>query len=69
MELVRAELLRQENVLNQLHHELNSERNSKSRNQDKEELVWEVQRFVTQLKRKVINVLYFSLSLVLYKVV
>lgn len=46
---IAEELCKQENVLNNLHAELNSG----IRDQDKEEKLWEIQRVVTQLKRKV----------------
>ncbi|XP_067943036.1 ralA-binding protein 1-like [Watersipora subatra] len=50
---VEGELYKQEALLNILHNELHGERLSAStRNAEKEELVWEVQRNVTQLKRK-----------------
>lgn len=46
---IEEELGKQENVLNNLHAELNTG----VRDQDKEEKLWEIQRVVTQLKRKV----------------
>lgn len=45
---IAEELSRQENVLNVLHAELNTG----LRDQQKEEKLWEIQRVVTQLKRK-----------------
>ncbi|GBL72419.1 RalA-binding protein 1 [Araneus ventricosus] len=45
---IADELSRQENVLNTLHAELNTG----LRDQQKEEKLWEIQRVVTQLKRK-----------------
>lgn len=46
---IEEELGRQEAVLNNLHAELNSG----VRDEEKEEKLWEIQRVVTQLKRKV----------------
>lgn len=46
---IEEELGKQENVLNNLHAELNTG----VRDQEKEEKLWEIQRVVTQLKRKV----------------
>lgn len=46
---IAEELSEQENVLNILHAELNTG----LRDEQKEEKLWEVQRVVTQLKRKV----------------
>lgn len=46
---IEEELGRQENVLNNLHAELNTG----VRDEEKEEKLWEIQRVVTQLKRKV----------------
>lgn len=46
---MEEELQKQESLLNALHAEINAG----STDQEKEELLWEVQRIVTQLKRKV----------------
>ncbi|XP_014667813.1 PREDICTED: ralA-binding protein 1-A-like [Priapulus caudatus] len=45
---IEEEIQRQEGILNQLHAEINAGNTSKQ----KEELLWEIQRIVTQLKRK-----------------
>lgn len=47
--LMEEELQKQESLLNALHAEINAG----STDQEKEELLWEVQRIVTQLKRKI----------------
>lgn len=47
--LMEEELHKQESLLNALHAEINAG----STDQEKEELLWEVQRIVTQLKRKI----------------
>lgn len=46
---IEEELGKQENILNNLHAELNTG----VRDPEKEEKLWEIQRVVTQLKRKV----------------
>lgn len=53
---LRDELKRQESLLNQLHQQFSKH----AGNPDQEDMLWEVQRTVTQLKRKVgtIRVLY-----------
>ena len=47
---IEEELKKQESLLNHLHEELMG-----VKDMSKEEQLWEVQRVVTQLKRKVIN--------------
>lgn len=47
--LMEEELHKQESLLNALHNEINAG----STDEEKEELLWEVQRIVTQLKRKI----------------
>jgi len=51
---LEEELAKQESLLNALHEELNSG----VKDPEKEEQLWEVQRVVTQLKRKVIILSY-----------
>ena len=46
---IEEELHKQESLLNQLHEDVRKVKNAA----DKEEQLWEVQRVVTQLKRKV----------------
>lgn len=48
IEEIKTELKKQESLLSQIHYEMNSGFVSKKR----EELLWEVQRMITQLKRK-----------------
>ena len=56
---LEEELLKQESLLNNLHEELRSGISD----QEKEEQLWEVQRVVTQLKRKVRSGRFKELSL------